>query len=94
MVVVCCCMTHHEEHTEQNYKKTVVFQLAIGKIAGTVRSLVQRYWEVPPFFPMQLHLNKGAVVGVAQNQHYTSLQISILNDFLFTTEFHYVLKNE
>lgn len=43
MVVVCCCMTGHEEYTEQNYKKTVVFQLAIGKTAGTVHSLVCHY---------------------------------------------------
>lgn len=44
-------------------------------------------------FPTQPHLNKGAVVRAAQNQHYTSLQISILNDFLFTTEFYCVSKN-
>lgn len=43
MVLVCCCMAHHEEYTKQNYKKTVVFQLAIGKTAGTVCSLVCHY---------------------------------------------------
>lgn len=36
------CMTRRVEDTEQNYKKTVVFQLVIGKTAGTVRSLVPR----------------------------------------------------
>ena len=40
--VACRCMTRHVEDTNQNYKKAVVFQLVIGKTAGTVGSLVSR----------------------------------------------------
>ena len=87
-------MTRRVEDTEQNYKKTVVFQLVIGKTAGTVRSLVPRCWEVPAASPRLLRLNKGAVVRAAQYQHYTGLQNSMLYDFLFTTGFYYLLKNE
>lgn len=34
--------TGPEEDAEQNYKKTVVFRLVVGKRAGTARSLVPR----------------------------------------------------
>lgn len=86
--------TGPEEDAEQNYKKTVVFQLVVGKRAGTVRSLAPRCWEVPADSPRLLRFNKGAVVRAAQYQRYTGLQHRVLNDFLFTTGFYYLLKTE
>lgn len=88
------CMTGCGEDTEQNYKAVVVSPLAVRRTAGTGHSVVPRCPEVPAASPPLLRLNTGAIVRAAQCKHYTGLQNSMLNDFLFTTGLYYLLKNE